>query len=373
MNTAFSHALRVTICTECGAAVHASGGGGEVSCGVCDTVLDLPPRWEGEAPKEVDELERRTALEAQDGTPLSPSKDVLDLTVAGALTDETADRAMQAWQDTRRALQARDPDDEPGDDDPVALRFYFLTRLLYERLLPQEDDLMMRAILESAMEAVGHRRYRQTFRCMLACEAARVGDLAGSEDWLAPCDPTSRDIHADSVYRYSVSFVASHKKQWAQVIDALGPTHSDIPLAGSFDAMCTVLRANAHEKREDMGAAVYELTRGAERFEGGLARIETIIRSSGELLLCRRSYGRARKMLLGEEPSKGAAARPTSWPKILPWVVLSLAFFGIAVGVSDDAEVLGIAADLVFLVLGAAFTVPLIIRFVRQRSSHGDG
>jgi hypothetical protein len=365
MNTAFSHALRVTVCASCGAALHVALDGGEVTCDVCAADMVLAARREGLAPKAVDEADRVAALEAQDKGPLKPPKAVAALTVDGALTDDNAPEAMNSWQKTRAELVTQSASLRSEERDDLALRFYFLTRLLYERLLPQDDDLQLRGILEAAMEAVGHARYRQTFRCMLACEAARVGDLTGAEDWLGPCDAQARDIHADSVYRYSRAFVASHKRQWAQVIDVLGPTHRDVPLATSFDAMCTVLRANAHEKREDVGAAIYELSEGAQRFDGGLEHIEQIIRGSGDLLLCRRSYGNARKLIAGDEPAAKVASK--SWSRSLPWVVLSLVFFGFAVGVRNGATIAGLPLDMLFLVLGGAFTLPLVAQFFQER------
>lgn len=390
MNTSFSHALRVYICASCGAANHVSLEGGAVSCETCTEPATLLPRREAEPPAEpIDEVRRIEALRRQDGGPLSMPPDVAALTTQGALDPETAHDAMAAWQETRRALDA-------SGDDEVETRLYFLTRLLYEHMLSQADDTQMRGIIETALEASQHARYRQVYRCMLACEAARVGDLTGADDWLSPCDRASADIHADSVYRYTAAFVATHKRQYDKTLRVLGPV--DTPIAESFDAICSVLRANALERTGQLDEAVAELSEAMLRVDGGTPTVERIVRGTGSLRLCRQSFNPAKEQAALEQVAPEAEpppapppprppprppplppSRPPPLPQkpsarksqlmaMLPWLVLSVLFLILA-GLTDDGATTGGGQrlDLFFLVMAAAFALPLILTGFKSR------
>ena len=306
MNTAFSHALRVLLCPTCGQPVNGPTGAGEARCGECGAAFSLGERRAQEASSALEEPERSSKLAEQDGSPLVPTAVVKELVVDGELPEDRVSDAMALWQSTRQQLR----DGESSDE--LERRFYFLTRLLYERRIEKDDALGMRAILETAIEVSASSRYRQTFRCMLGCEAARGGDATSAEEWLAPCDARSTDIHADSVYRYAAAYVATHKRQWAKVIDVLGASHEDVPMAAAFDATCSVLRANAHERRQDVPAAIDELTAAMKRLPGGVDDVDKVLRTAGTLKLCRRSYGTARKELSGDGGGGSVAPAPTS-------------------------------------------------------------
>ena len=364
MNTAFSHALRVLLCPSCGEPVNGPTGAGEARCEACEAVLTLGERRAQEASSALEERERVAKLAEQDGSPLVPTAVVKELVEDGELPEERVADAMALWQATRAEIG-----DGKGTDD-LERRFYFLTRLLYERRIEKDDSRGMRAILETAIETSGSSRYRQTFRCMLACEAARGGDTSSAKEWLAPCDGRSTDIHADSVYRYATAYVGTHERQWAKVIDVLGATHEDVPMAAAFDATCSVLRANAHERRQDVPAAIDELAAAMKRLPGGVDDVDQVLRTAGTLKLCRRSYGKARKQLSGDAGGDSVAPRRASvgLVQILPWTVLSVACFGIAVGLPATAVVGGVRADVVLIGLGILLAVPIGIAVRRGRS-----
>lgn len=365
MNTAFSHALRVVLCPSCGEPVTGPTSAGEARCGACQTALSLGERRAREASSALEEAERLTRLADQDGARLVPTAVVKELVVDGELPEERVADAMALWQATRAQIG----DGEESDD--LERRFYFLTRLLYERRIEKEDELGMRAILETAIETSRSSRYRQTFRCMLACEAARGGDPVSAEAWLEPCDARSTDIHADSVYRYAFAYVASHQRQWAKVIDVLGATHEDVPMAVAFDGTCSVLRANAHERRQDVAAAVDELAAAMKRLPGGVDDVDQVLRTAGALKLCRRSYGPARKRI-GQGGAEGsmapAAGARMELREVLPWTVLSLACFGLAVGLPAGVSVGGVRADVLLVVSGILLAVPIGVAVRRGRS-----
>ncbi len=382
MNTSFSHALRVYICASCGAANHAPPEGGRVSCETCTETAELPPRREVDPHSPaMDEAQRVAELGKQDVGPLPMPPEVAALTERGALSSERADDAMAAWQAARRAL-------EVGGDDDVESRLYFLTRLLYEHLLTQGDDTHMRGIIETALEASHHARYQQVYRCMLACEAARVGDLTGADDWLSPCDRHSCDIHADSVYRYTAAFVATHKRQYPKALSVLGS--ADTPIAESFDAICAVLRANALERLGQLDDAIEALCEAMLRVDGGAVAVERIVRSTGSLRLCRQSLHPAKTRVVerlaaapappAEVEAEAEAAAPSSlpsprprrksqWATILPWLLLSVLFLALA-ALTDQGATTGGGRrlDLFFLVMAGAFALPLILTALKKPS-----
>ncbi|HHH29203.1 MAG TPA: hypothetical protein ENK57_12785, partial [Polyangiaceae bacterium] len=158
MNTAFSHALRIVLCPECGEPVNASTTATGARCDECDVSFPLAERRGQEASSALEEPERIRRLAEQDGSPLAPTAVVKELVVDGELPDDRVGDAMALWQATRSDLV------EGKGTDEIERRFYFLTRLLYERRIEQEDELGMRAILETAIETSRSGRYRQTFR-----------------------------------------------------------------------------------------------------------------------------------------------------------------------------------------------------------------
>jgi hypothetical protein len=209
---------------------------------------------------------------------------------------------------------------------------------------------------------------------MLACEAARVGDITGAEDWLAPCDSRSTDIHADSVYRYALAFVATRKRQPSKVLAVIGRNAGRIPMATSFDAVAAVYRADALERSGDLEAAVAELA-GAMRRAGSVAAIEGVVRSSADVALCRRTLVRA-KMAIDPPPSGSSAAsldrrgraRPWLYRQAgLHWIVLAVGFLCLAIGTSRTARTpSGHRLDLFFLAIGVAFTIPASFAWTRR-------
>src|SRR5690606_40987444 len=98
--------------------------------------------------------------------------------------------AKRAW------LAARAQLDEDASF-PLRERFFHLTVLL----APHFAERARRAVLETAAELLEDRRHRHVMRCLLATYAAREGDPAAADAWLALCDPRPTDLMMDSAYR----------------------------------------------------------------------------------------------------------------------------------------------------------------------------
>ncbi len=373
MNTSFSHALRVVLCSECGAAMHVDLAGGQATCGACGESRELGPRVETVPGPSASlaEDERLAALSSADRRLPAVPEAVKALTRDDgfSLRDEVFDEALAAWWG---ALAAIDTGGEEGGE-AAHVRFYHLTMLLYRHLKAHKDDLRMRGLLESAVEATRGHRDEQILRCVLAREAARAGDLAAAEDWLAPCDPRARDLHADGAFRYTAAYLATRHGHFARVHPLLGARSGDVPLAANLDVICAVLRANAHERLGDLEAAVLELVEVMGRAPGGPAEIERSIRNTRDVVLCRQSFVRARRGHDARVAARAGVGRPPE-ARALLWGVPCLFFLGLAVMTDPSSTWPGTQRlDTLFFVLAASFAVPIVVLWLRRRRVASTG
>jgi len=386
MDTAFSHALRVVVCQSCGGAVHGVAAGGEARCSVCDATTELPARDEaplGAGLSRLDEDERLTRLAAQDPTPPSLPPAVEPLARDGVLIAARAAEAFDEWQLSRVALK--------GGAAAAEERFFTITLLLAPHMAQQGDDLMLRAVLETALDLLPSPSAKQVVRALAAREAARLDDLPAAEEWFAPCDEASPDLRADSAYRVTAAYLATHKRQFERVLDVLGETGGAVPMSDDLVALGAVLRANALERTDRLDAAVGELAATMEAFPDGAARIEHIVRSQGDLNACRRSYVPARSRIDGTGGAVGsrggaspkgttgsAPVLPRPLKKALPWLLVSVVFLGLYGGTAPTVTTSsGQRIDVFFLVLALSFALPgafLLWRgFRRHEPPRGKG
>jgi hypothetical protein len=200
-----------------------------------------------------------------------------------------------------------------------------------------------------------------------------VEDLTAAEDWLAPCDDQSGDLHADGAYRYTAALLASHKRQHTRVLKLLGRKAGDVPLPDNLDLICSVLRANAHEQADALDIAVRELTACMKRIPNGPHEVEGAIRAAGRLVLCRNTFVKARRLYdaeMGGADQTSVAPPKLPVGKAMPWVALSLFFLGLAIMTDASSKLFsGQRLDILFLVISAAFAVPLVVLFVRRGRS----
>jgi hypothetical protein len=358
MNTAFSHALRVVVCTSCGEAVHGSPAGGEVTCPLCEAAAGL---------SQLGEEERVERLRQQHRRPVELPADLEHLVDGGRLVGERLADALAVWQQRRRELAAG----EGSAESP----FYALTLLLHDHMRGQDDDLQLRAVLESALETLPSPPYRQVLRCALALEAARVGDVAGAEDWLAPCERRPYDLVADSAYRHAAAYVATLEGQWARALEVLGASGQDVPVAADRDVACTLLRANAHERLGRVDDAVEELSAGMLRSPDGAAAFGRARKEEGGVQLCRRSFQsarsrieRARSIAPGErEPPRRQRRMSRTLRVALPWLGGALACLVAALAIGPSVTLGGgQRLDMLFFALALSLSLPAVALLLKR-------
>jgi DNA-directed RNA polymerase subunit RPC12/RpoP len=285
--TLFSPTTRVLLCQNCGAPVDAAVGGGVVQCRYCGAQSQIRARNEtlvaqAKGPP-ISEYERLTRLRAQDGRPMMPPPSLAALMPNGDIPDWKISEVLAVWQSTRREL-------ESSDNFDAAERLLFLSLALANKFGVQQDLLRQRAMFESALDAMSLPRHRQIVRCSLARCAAKMGDLAGAEAWLAPCDPTSDDLECDSEYRCSRALIDTFSGNYQRVLQVLGNTAQEVPIQDAMDDLSIVFRANAWEKLGQLPTAVAQLK---ERMSQGpqvrnvLAQIMSVY---GRWNLCAQSF-----------------------------------------------------------------------------------
>jgi len=309
----FSHDLRVLLCPQCGGPIDVKPEGGVVTCSFCNVKMLLASRLEKPAApaaqtKETGESQRLEMMRAQDGKPFLPPPEIRYLIRGGELSSDQFNQAMQEWQKTRALLVA--------EASPAAAeRMYFLTLMLYQHYVKIKDDMRRRAVLETASELLTDPRHVQDVRCMLARAAATAGDMEAAEKWLSLCDPRATDIHMDSAFRFTSATLATINGRWDEVLKLLGENQNDFPIADECDAVCGVLRANAHERlgRVDQAKTLLrQLTQNPAIPAATLNEIVERYRAL-QIVVCEKSYPEI-KAQLAAKPRKrfGAIGRVLS-------------------------------------------------------------
>ena len=317
--TAYSHSLRMLLCARCGAPLDAPTEGGVTTCRYCGTQSTLARRDDSREVAAVrqtmSEPERFERLRAQDGKPLVPPQSLMHYLAGGGLAPQFVEQALVEWQRARAELGA-------GAPYPTEERLYFLTLLLAQHWGEQHDDYRQRGILETALELVSVPRHKQVFRCMLARNAARVGDLQAAEAWLKPCNPWSDDLHMDTAYRFARAYIATLQHDFQNALGMLGTRLGDVPIADSHDDVCALFRANALERLGRGPEAVGEL-RASMTTPQAVAAMDRARTIHGALQLCPQSYPQARAQLtpmMVQRP--GASAGPGCGTYI--WLVIGI-------------------------------------------------
>jgi DNA-directed RNA polymerase subunit RPC12/RpoP len=353
-HTAFSHELRLLICAHCGAALPAPTNGGQTRCTYCGTVSVLAPRNEqaevaqfSQRPR-LPEQDRMQRLRLQDGRPLLPPAYLHQHLVGGRLPAERVPEVLREWSAARAEVAAtRSPMAEE--------RLYFLTLFLMAPLGLAQDHVRQRAVIESATEVLSLPGYKLSLRCQLARLAARTGDLAAAEDWLALVDPASESLDVDSEYRCARAQIATARGDFHEVLRQLGSNALEIPIADSLDLLAGVLRANAFERlgRLDLATAVLAGLRG----QGHTKRdIETVREANRALDLCPQSIA----TVASDGLFAGGFGRGCGLvAMLLPFLLLSGGFFVGAAMVSPDAKTDdGYAMSSFLVFMGACFAIP---------------
>ncbi len=293
--TIYSHALRILTCVRCGAPLEASAAGGQFTCQYCgaassfsrrDESADLSAARAGEA-AQISEQERYARLRQQDRQPAPLPDGIAALLVDGHLPSERVARAEAEWRDVRGQMAI-------SPSFPVCERFFHLTVLL----APHFDERRRRAALETAVELLPDAGHRHVLRCMLAREAAKAGDDAAAESWLAAVNPRPTDLEQDTAYRLAAATLASARKDHRRVAELLGFRREDVPLENRSEVACWILRIDALEHLGREADAIAEMNDLVKQW--GVDRMRHAIELHRPLSLCARSFGEASRRAADE-------------------------------------------------------------------------
>ena len=257
MTTFFSYDVRILMCEKCGAPMEVSTGGGTVGCTYCGAHNQLVSRKEepvepAAAARQIDEQQRLTMLRQQDGRPMVPPSSLHGLLEGGAIPEWKISEAVSIWQTTRKQL-------EGTSDYSASETLLFLTIMLSNYYSAKSEPLKRRAMFESALEVFTLPRHRQMIRGQLTRSAALEGDIAAAERWLAPCNPRSEDLEADTAYRISRATIDTAKNDLNAVLQVLGQQIGQVPIMDSMEGIAVLLRANACERLGQQPLAAQQL------------------------------------------------------------------------------------------------------------------
>jgi hypothetical protein len=358
MSRNYTTRIRLLLCQHCGAPLEAAPTGGTVACGYCraqnqvgrrvDDRAIAPP---GRAP--VDEATRLGRLRMQDGRPLEAPPSLVPLMNPGTGDFHPAkvEEAFHVYQATRNEVE------KTGSPEAME-RLYFLTLVANTHLTRTGDHPRRRALLETSLETLRFPRHRQVLRALLANAAAKEGDLESAERWLAPCDPRSEDLEADSAFRLAHAYLASHRGAFDRVLALLGAQDGAYPFHDAFDPLAAVLRANALERLGHLDAAIAALrARMAAEGVQGRRTMAQIRAQHPALELCARSFPhaeRAHAAQASRAAARGVAGGAGTILLVAGGAVI-LAGFGIT-ALTTIPVALATGQDLGAMLVGGGFT-----------------
>jgi hypothetical protein len=250
MASDFSAELRVVTCDACGAPLRLTVdaiGPVAVDC-VCGLRLERAPRTLSvPPPTPLSEAERWHRLRAQERTVERASSTFARIGADGL------EEAVARWVRLRTATACGD--DRAGED------LLQLTFAIQNDERVSFDTRRIRAMYESALEAVRSPSLRAVFLGLLASSACRLGDARGAEGWLRVMDSRSADLRADSAWRNAKAVYFTALDDLPRVLEVLGVELGTTPFHAQYRLFCVVLRANAHAKLGDVSKAREELGR----------------------------------------------------------------------------------------------------------------
>jgi hypothetical protein len=283
--SAYRHDTRVLLCGRCGGPLPAPDAGGAATCDYCEATTELVARKHELTPVDepaISEDDRIALLREQDGKPLRPPGTLPFklMTWHGQDDDERFDQALARWQEARGKLETGDSPKESEAE------LYWLTLAMANYLSSKDQHDKLRGLLETAIDLTDDRVHSQVLRCMMARQAARIGDLEAAEAWLASCEAKPRDLHMDSALRHSLAYLATRAEDWDRVLEVLGVDGSEVPTADVVDHTCAMLRANALERKGFGKEARAELERVLDETPGSPRILREIRDNVSELDLC---------------------------------------------------------------------------------------
>ena len=248
--------LEATDCSVCSAPVIAELGIGVAKCERCGGEARIPSRpREPSVPPSVDEASRVAALFAQleEFDPKGPLVPWIpaDLQRFETMTAQPEHRSAglaglrAAWEEARAS----------GD----VSRFFRIGQALGRIYAEVDEHHRSRAVLESTLVYVDTREQRDMIRCRLARHALRAGDEDAHVAWLEECDPHPTRLEVDGEIRSTRALRAYKREDFSAVLDALGRSHTEVPLAFPIAPLGLTLRAHALAAVVDDEAAKNEI------------------------------------------------------------------------------------------------------------------
>lgn len=257
-------ALRLWVCSHCGADAEVPPGSAARRCTYCGTITEAAP---ASLATEVVHADNRAVPGAADLTPARKQAlaaqvdaanevlppDVAALCVDGCLRPDAVEKAEGLWRESLQRAQQ-------GAKD-LAERLYLLTVLLASALLVSDTATKRRrrALLDTAMQELPDAKYGLTLRCFISMAATRAGDLEAAAAWLGRCNPQSPDLACHSDYVLARAQLAAAKRDWQEVLRMLGDRWDATPLALSRVASASLIRAEALERIGRVDDAVKQL------------------------------------------------------------------------------------------------------------------
>jgi len=338
--SSFSPMLHVVLCQHCGAPLQAAVSGGMMPCRFCGVQNRVMARnttslAQGRTSPPLPEHERIARLRAQDGKPLLPPSSLMGIFQGGGIPVWKMQEAMAIWQATRKQL-------ESVQDYEAAERLMFLTMGLSNLYSEQGDLMRQRGMFESVLDVVTLPRHRQVMMSYLARASAKLGDLAGAEEWLRLCDPQSDDLESDSEWRAARALIDTLAGNYQRVVQVLGSDNNGIPIQDALDDYCAVLRANAWEKMGQMQAAVGLLL--DRMHQGHASTIAQIAKINAKWGICAASYPAAEASFGGA--SAAGVGQATGGALAMVFIPLGGMFVLMA---------LGCAVGMVFAIINEAY------------------
>ncbi len=291
--SSYSHERRFSLCS-CGEPVAAPVGGGHLRCDRCGSeraLLRRPHQPIGDAQTDGrdNETERLAGLRSQIGaTPAIPGA-VAALVEDSKIAERHQAEALSTWHRASAKLL-----DQANDD--AATTLFWLTLFLANSFARDEDQRRRRALLDGALDRLSAPEQQQTVLCLMSDGAALARDFDAAEHWLARCDPRPADLASDSVFRTSTAMLRTVRGDYEGVLEVLGATHDEVPIATSSVAFCAVLRANALEQTGASDEAIAELVtcmRLGGPYPQAVTECVDICKETYDLELCPTSYAAA--------------------------------------------------------------------------------
>ncbi len=294
--------------------------GGLIKCNYCGATSQLSRREENndlhdshqESSDSMSESDRYAVLAKQDlARAVHPS--IVGLLVDGQLASASIPAAKKDWG---RAHNMRFGAGANAKD----LEGYFQLTVL---LAPYMEERERRAMLESALEDLSASSHRHILRCMLAREAARLGELSASDAWLNTVDTRSTNLAMHTAYVFAAATLASAREEYERVTELLGRGATDVPLGNRDEIACAILRVDALDFLGFEQEAVKEVSAWIGTW--GASRVELAIGHHRPLALCKKVFPAA-QLQVQQARTAGLVHQLEGLSMPYPWSRNTIAF-----------------------------------------------